>query len=77
MSEEAFDAVEATVPAPEPDGELVHWMAPRRLRVGPTGLSAAAGAAFTVGVLTTIAVLAFTHWLGPDRALELPKRRRD
>ena len=26
---------------PEPDGEIVHWMAPKPLAIGPVGLSGA------------------------------------
>jgi len=76
MSEQVFDEVESALAAPETDGELVHWMARKPLRVGPAGVSATAGVAFTVGVIATVAVLALTHWLGPQRTIETPRRRR-
>jgi hypothetical protein len=57
---------------PAPNGELVHWMEPRPLTVGPAGISAAAASAFAVGVAAAVVVLALMHWLGPRR--ELPSR---
>lgn len=75
MSEQAFDADEGALALAEADGEVVHWMAPKPLRVGPTGLSATAGLAFTVGVLAAVAALALAHWLGPQRTVEFRGRR--
>lgn len=60
---------------PTPEGELIHWMDRRPLRVGPVGISATAGAAFTLGVVMTVAVLALTHWLGPQQGVEARRRR--
>jgi hypothetical protein len=60
---------------PAPDGELVHWMEPKPLTVGPAGVSATAVGAFALGVVTTLGVLALAHWLGPERQVELPRRR--
>jgi hypothetical protein len=60
---------------PTPEGELIHWMDRKPLRVGPAGISATAGAAFTLGVVVTVAVLALTHWLGPQRGAETRRRR--
>jgi hypothetical protein len=60
---------------PTPEGELIHWMDRKPLRVGPAGISATAGAAFTLGVVVTVAVLALTHWLGPQRGVEARRRR--
>jgi len=60
---------------PSPDGELVHWMDRKPLSLGPTGVSLTAGAAFTLGVAVTVAVLALTHWLGPQRVAEIPRRQ--
>ena len=76
MSDEAFETVEGPAVGPDANGELVHWMSPKPLRVGPTGLSATAGVAFTVGVLATVAALALAHWLGPERTVPMPGRRR-
>jgi hypothetical protein len=75
MSEQGIqDADELGRPAT--NGELVHWMAPKPLRVGPAGVSAWAAGAFGVGVVATVVVLAFAHWLGPERGLGALSRRR-
>ena len=77
MSSQVYEDIEGVAPAaPEPNGELVHWGAPKPLRVGPAGVSITAGAAFTLGVAAAVAVLALVHWLGPERVVELPRRRR-
>jgi len=77
MTERMFDDIDYVLP-PEPNGELVHWMQPRPLSVGPTGISVAAVAALAVGALATLAVLAAMHRLGPARETRLPRwvRRR-
>jgi hypothetical protein len=75
MSEQVYDEVDGTAPAAATNGELVHWGQPKPLRVGPAGMSATAGVAFTVGVVATVVVLALLHWLGPEREVELPRRR--
>jgi hypothetical protein len=75
MSEQAYDEVQDALASPDTDGELVHWMAPKPLRIGPAGVSAAAGVAFTLGVVATVAALALAHWLGPERVIEPPRRR--
>ncbi|WP_374471759.1 hypothetical protein [Phenylobacterium sp.] len=60
----------------EPNGEVVHWMEPRPMSVGPAGISMAAAGAFALGALTTVAVLAMMHWLKPERRVTLPNLRR-
>lgn len=45
----------------EPNGEVVHWMAPRPMALGPTGATVAAAGAFALGALTTAAVFAVLH----------------
>jgi len=74
MNEQVIEDVD-DLGQPTPDGELIHWMSRKPLKLGPAGISAAAGAAFTLGVIATVAVLALTHWLGPEREVELPRRR--
>lgn len=54
--------VEEFVPE-EPAGELVHWMEPGRLQVGPVGLAAVAVTAFALGL---VALAAF-EYLAPRR----------
>lgn len=52
MSEQTHDSPDAIgddVRPVEPNGELVHWMAPKPLTVGPAGISAAAAGAFALG----------------------------
>jgi hypothetical protein len=60
----------------ETNGEVVHWMRPRPLSLGPAGISAAAAGAFALGAVTAVAVLAMLHWLGPQRDIEAPRRWR-
>lgn len=60
---------------PEPNGEIVHWMEPRPLSLGPTGVSAAALGAFALGAAVAVSVLALLHWLGPVREVEVPRVR--
>jgi hypothetical protein len=74
MSEHVIEDLD-DLSQPAENGELVHWMPPKPLRVGPAGVSATAGAAFTAGVVVTVAVLALIHWLGPQRELVAPRRR--
>ena len=62
------------IPAVEPDGELVHWMEPKPLQFGTLGISMTAAGAFALGAVTTVAVLAVLHWLGPEREFEAPRR---
>jgi hypothetical protein len=53
---------------PDPsNGELVHWMSPGPLRVGPGGLSATAVAAFALGVATAAGAYAAFRWIAPRR----------
>jgi len=66
--------VEEALPE-EPEREIVHWMEPRPLTLGPSGISMAAAGAFTLGAATAVAVLALMRWLGPERQL-IPRRRR-
>jgi hypothetical protein len=75
MSEQVYNEADGTAAAPDANGELVHWGEPKPLRIGPAGMSATAGAAFTLGVVATVAVLALAHWLGPQREIEPPRRR--
>jgi hypothetical protein len=60
----------------EPNGEVVHWMQPKPLSLGPAGISAAAAGAFALGAVAAVAVLAMLHWLGPQREVEPARRRR-
>jgi hypothetical protein len=78
MSEQIYDELDETTPAPAPaaNGELVHWMDRPPLRVGPAGVSMTAGAAFAFGALAAVGVLALLHLLGPERTIEVPGFRR-
>jgi hypothetical protein len=51
----------------EPSGELVHWMEPGQLRIGPGALSATAVAAFALGVAAAFGALAAYRWVAPRR----------
>ena len=59
----------------ESDGELVHWMDPRPLRLGPAGITGTALAAFVLGASAAVMVLALTHWLGPRQAVVVERPR--
>ena len=67
MTESVLDQIDDILPA-QPNGELVHWMQPRPLTMGPAGISIATAAAFAIGALTAVAALALLRWLGPRRA---------
>ena len=65
MSQDAYNELEDAGQHAEP-GELVHWMAPRPLRVGPAAVSATAMGAFLLGMAVGAAALAVAHWMGRD-----------
>ena len=69
---EHYDEFDDVLP-PEPNGELVHWMEPRRLTLGTAGISVATASAFALGALTAVTVLGLLHWIGPER--EVPRVR--
>ncbi|HEY3949547.1 hypothetical protein [Phenylobacterium sp.] len=71
MSEEVLDHTEAAAEqaAPLTNGEMVHWMAKKPIRVGAGGLSAAAAGGFVLGAATAVAALALMGWIGPERRL--------
>ena len=73
MSDDAIQDWDEVLPH-EPNGELVHWMQPKPLALGPKGISAAAAGAFALGAVSAVAVLALMHWLGPQREIEVPRR---
>ena len=79
MTDELLDTIEEADQAPPQangtvaNGEMVHWMERKPIRVGPAGISAAALGGFAFGVAATLGVLALTGWIGPER--ELPDFR--
>lgn len=75
MTEHMNEDYDDVLPS-EPNGEVVHWMAPRPMSVGPAGVSMAAAGAFALGAVAAVAVLAVMHWLGPERKIEAPRFRR-
>lgn len=71
MSEAVPDGLDGAQPLAEREaanGELVHWMEAKPLRVGPAGVSIAAVGGFALGVGATLAVLALSDWLSSDGA---------
>ena len=79
MSEQTHGSVDGIgddVGPVESNGELVHWMQPKPLRVGAVGMSAAAIGAFALGAATAVAVLALMHLLGPERETQPVRRWR-
>jgi hypothetical protein len=75
LIEEPVDDIGSEMPAPG-DGELVHWMDPKPMRLGPAGITGTALAAFTLGAVTAVAVLAAARWLGPVREMVIERRAR-
>jgi hypothetical protein len=70
MSEQTYADYDEVLPT-EPNGEIVHWMDPGPLRVGPGGVTGA----LLLGAAITLGVLAIMHWIGPERRLEPPRLR--
>jgi hypothetical protein len=61
----------------EADPEIVHWMQPKRVALGPGAASAAAAGAFALGVVATLAAIALAHWLQDEEHLVRLRRRAD
>lgn len=59
--------LEDALSTPPSDGELVHWMARRPMRLGSTGVAATAAAAFALGVAAALGALAAYRYLEPRR----------
>ena len=79
MSEQTHDSADGIgddVRPVESNGEVVHWMAPKPLALGPAGISAAAAGAFALGAVAAVAVLAIMHLLGPERQVTALRRWR-
>jgi hypothetical protein len=60
--------------AEPPRGEVVHWMAPGPLRVGPAGLALSALAGFVLGAGAVLGAMAAWRWAEP-RKEALPRWR--
>lgn len=75
MTEHVYEDYDEILPS-EPNGEVVHWMAPRPLALGPAGVSVTAAGAFLAGAAATLVVLGLLHWLGPERELRRPRLHR-
>jgi hypothetical protein len=70
-----LDPIDDVLP-PEPNGELVHWMEPRPLTVGATGISLATAGAFALGALAALAVLGLIVSRTAKPAFPVPRLRR-
>lgn len=66
MGDGIFEDIDDVLPA-EPNGELVHWMEPRPLSLGATGVSLATAGAFALGALATLGVIGLVHWMSARR----------
>lgn len=75
MTEHGYDEIDETLPEAQP-GELVHWMEPRPLALGPTGASIAVGAAFALGLLTAAAVVGAMRLARSERRITPPVAKR-
>ena len=73
---ESAEGIGEDVGRVESNGELVHWMQPKPLSIGPAGISAAAIVAFTLGAAVALGVVAMMHFRGADRTLEPARRWR-
>jgi hypothetical protein len=65
MTQPVLEPADEVLP-PEPKGELVHWMTPRRWSLGATGVTLAAVSAFALGVAVAVTVLAMLRRLPRD-----------
>jgi hypothetical protein len=75
MIENTYDDFDEVLPA-EPNGELVHWMDPRPMTFGPTGLSLAVAGAFALGVAVALVAFGVSRMAGPERRMSLPLERK-
>jgi hypothetical protein len=71
--EESLSDIGPALRDPDADGEIVHWMNKPPMTLGPAGVSMAALGGFALGVVATLAVLAFTDLVDP---LVTVRRRR-
>jgi hypothetical protein len=62
--------------APDPTGEVVHWMEAGPMRVGSHDVPVATLAAFALGLLTAVAGFALYKYLEPRREALPPWRWR-
>jgi hypothetical protein len=62
--------------APEPSGDVVHWMEPGPLRLGSRDVPVAALAAFALGLVTAVAGFALYKYIEPRREVLPPWRWR-
>lgn len=75
MSEHSYEDFDEILPE-EPNGELVHWMAPRPMTFGPAGLALAVGGAFALGLATAMIAVGLTRMAGPERRFSAPLEQR-
>lgn len=75
MSEHSYVDFDEVLPE-EPNGELVHWMEPRPLSFGPTGLGLAVAGAFALGLAAALIAIGVGRLAGPDRRMSLPLERK-
>ena len=75
MTENSYEDFDDVLPG-EPNGELVHWMEPRPLTFGPTGLSLAVAGAFALGLAAALLAVAAARMAGPERRMSLPLEQK-
>jgi hypothetical protein len=73
---ESAEGIGDDVGPTESNGELVHWMQPKPLSVGPAGISAAAIVAFALGAAVALGVVAMMHLRRPDWEIGPARRWR-
>lgn len=74
MSEHAYEDYDEVLPE-EPNGELVHWMAPRPKSFSMGAMALAAAGGFVLGVATTLLAVGALRLAAEDRRLALPLGR--
>ena len=74
MSEHAYEDYDEVLPE-EPNGELVHWMAPRPKSFSMGAVAIAAAGGFALGVASALIVMGTLRLAVEDRRLALPFRR--
>ncbi len=75
MSEQIIEELD-DLAQPAANGELVHWMDPKPLSVGPAGVTGAALGAFVLGAASAVALLAAAHLLRPAPRMLIERFRR-
>jgi hypothetical protein len=75
MKDNGYEEYDDVLPE-EPNAEVVHWMDPRPLSFGPTGLALAVAGAFALGLATALIAVGVSRLSGPERRMSPPLERK-